>query len=105
VVSDKSRENVPEWPSQSLDLNPIEPLWRNLKIAVQQCSPSNLTALERICSEECEKLPIFRCAKLVASHPRTLEVVISAKGDLTKYRVKGLNTYVNVILHFFICMN
>ena len=40
--------NVLEWPSQSPDLNPIEHLWRDLNIAVQQHSPSNLTELERI---------------------------------------------------------
>uniref|UniRef100_A0A8C7M5U6 Caspase-6 n=2 Tax=Oncorhynchus kisutch TaxID=8019 RepID=A0A8C7M5U6_ONCKI len=39
---------VLEWPSQSPDLNPIEHLWRDLKIAVQRCSPSNLTELGRI---------------------------------------------------------
>ena len=39
--------NVLEWPRQSPDLNPIEHLWRDLKIAVQQRSPSNLTELER----------------------------------------------------------
>uniref|UniRef100_A0AAZ3QXN4 Tc1-like transposase DDE domain-containing protein n=1 Tax=Oncorhynchus tshawytscha TaxID=74940 RepID=A0AAZ3QXN4_ONCTS len=46
-LQDKSL-NVLEWPSQRPDLNPIEHLWRDLKIAVQQCSSSNLTELERI---------------------------------------------------------
>ena len=48
--------NVLEWPSQSPDFNPIKHLWRDLKIAVQQHSSSNLTELERICREEWEKL-------------------------------------------------
>ena len=62
--------NVLEWPSQSPDLNPIEHLWRDLKIAVQRRSPSNLTELERICREEWEKLPKYRCAKLLVSRRR-----------------------------------
>jgi hypothetical protein len=41
--------NVLEWPSQSPDLNPIEHLCRDLKIAVQWHFPFNLTELERIC--------------------------------------------------------
>ena len=40
--------NVLEWPSQSPDLNLIKHLWRDLKIAVERHSPSNLTELERI---------------------------------------------------------
>jgi hypothetical protein len=48
--------NVLEWSSESPDMNPIKHLWRDLKIAVQRCSPSNLTELERICREEREKL-------------------------------------------------
>ena len=71
--------NVLEWPSQSPDLNPIEHLWRDLKKAVQQHSPSNLTKLERICSEEWEKLPKYRCAKLVVSYPRRIDAVILPK--------------------------
>ena len=55
--------NVLEWPSQSPDLNPIEDLWRDLKMAVHRRSPSNLMELERICKEEWEKLPKDRCAK------------------------------------------
>jgi hypothetical protein len=70
--------NVLEWPSQSLGLNPIEYLWRDLKIAVQQRSPSNLTELERICKEEWEKLFKYRCAKIVAPYPGRLEAVIVA---------------------------
>ncbi|KAI3353188.1 hypothetical protein L3Q82_019735, partial [Scortum barcoo] len=43
--------------SQSPDLNPIEHLWRDLKMAVHQRSPSNLTELERICNEEWQRIP------------------------------------------------
>ena len=102
-LRDKSL-NILELPSQSPDLNPIEHLWRDLKIAVQQRSPSNLTTLERTCREEWEKLPKYMCAQLVVSYPRRLKALIAAKGASTKYRVKGLNNYVNVIfkLYFFI---
>ena len=83
--------NVLEWPNQSPDLNPIEHLWRDLKIAVQQRSPSNLTGLEKIC-RKWEKLPTYRCAKLVAAYPTRRDAVIAPKGASTKYSVKGLNT-------------
>ena len=83
-LRDKSL-NVLEWNSQSPDLNPIEHLWRNLKIAVQQRSPSNLTELGRICREEWEKLPKYGCAMLIASHPRRLDAVIAAKDASTQY--------------------
>jgi hypothetical protein len=53
-----------------------------------------------MCREEWEKLPKYRSAKLVASYPRVLEAVIAAKGASTKYRVKCVNTDVNVM--FFI---
>ncbi|KAG2466897.1 TCB1 transposase, partial [Polypterus senegalus] len=77
--------NVLEWPSQSPDLNPIEHLWRDLKMAVHQRFPSNLMELERCCKEEWAKLAKDRCAKLVASYSKRLEAGIAAKDASTKY--------------------
>ena len=88
------------WTSLWMSLNLIEHLWRDLKITVQRHSLFNLREFDRICREEWEKLPKYRCAKLVASYPRWLKAVIAAKGASTKYWVKGLNTYVNDIFQF-----
>ena len=41
--------------------------------------------------EEWEKLPKFRCAKLIQTYPRRLEAVISVKGASTKYWLVGVN--------------
>ena len=48
----------------------IKNFLRGLKISVQLHPPSNLIELERICREELEKLPKYRCAKLVVSYQR-----------------------------------
>ncbi|KAG2465867.1 TCB1 transposase, partial [Polypterus senegalus] len=77
--------NVLEWPSQSPDLNPIEHLWRDLKMAVHRRFPYNLMELERCCKEEWAKLAKDRCAKPVASYSKRLQAVIAAKGASTKY--------------------
>ncbi len=76
---------VLEWPSQSPDLNPIEHLWRDLKMSVHQRLPSNLTELERICKEKWQRIPKSRCEKLVASFPKRLMAVLNQKGASTKY--------------------
>ncbi len=67
-------------------------LWRDLKMAVHQRLPSNLTELERICKEEWQRIPKSRCEKLVASFPKRLMAVLNQKGASTKYWAKGLNT-------------
>ncbi|KAK3530300.1 hypothetical protein QTP86_023925, partial [Hemibagrus guttatus] len=64
----KKHFKVLEWPSQSPDLNPIENLWRELKIRVAQRQPQNITALEEICMEEWAKLPATVCKNLVDTY-------------------------------------
>ena len=84
-----------EWPSQNPELNPIKNLWKYLKIAVHPHFLSNLIELEKICKEEYEKIPKYRCAKLIQTYPRQLKAVITSKGVSTKYWLKGVNTYLN----------
>ncbi|KAK3556582.1 hypothetical protein QTP70_010776 [Hemibagrus guttatus] len=80
----KKHFKVLEWPSQSPDLNPIENLWRELKIRVAQRQPQNITALEEICMEEWAKLPATVCTNLVATYRKRLTSVIANKGYITK---------------------
>ena len=42
-----------------------------------------------LATEEWEKLPKYRCAKLVASYPRRIDAVIAAKGCFNKVLSKG----------------
>ena len=53
----KKHIQVPEWPRQSPDLNPIGSLRREPKLRVAERQPRNLKDLERICKEEWAKIP------------------------------------------------
>ncbi len=81
----KKHFKVLEWPSQSPDLNPIENLWRELKVRVAQQQPQNITALEEICMEEWAKIPATVCENLVKTYRKRLTSVIANKGYITKY--------------------
>ena len=37
------------WPSQSLNLNPIENLWNTLMVKVYKRNPQNIKQLEELC--------------------------------------------------------
>ncbi len=82
----KTHIKVLEWPSQASDLNPIENLWRELKVRhLAKRQPRNLNDLERICKEEWVKIPSEMCVNLVANYKKRLTSVIANKGFAAKY--------------------
>ena len=94
--------NVLDWPRQSRDMNPIQNLWGDLKIAVHRWSPFNPSHVERICRLEWQKIPKSWLQILLCHTTEDLRSVTAVKGISTKYWAKGLNTYADVIFQFFI---
>jgi len=78
---------VLSWPSQSLDLNPIEHLWWHLKrkVADYEVSPNGILELWDRVEEEWNKIEPEVCQNLIRSMPRRIEAVLKAKGGYTKY--------------------
>lgn len=83
----RKRIKVLGWPSQSPDLglNPIENLWKELKIRIHQWAPRNLQDLKTVCVEEWAKITPDHCDRLVSSYRKRLEAVIANKGFSTEY--------------------
>jgi transposase len=74
-------------PAQSPDLNPIEHVWHQLKVAVNKCSirPKSLDELWGVLQEEWAKITVDYINTLIDSMPNRVRAVIEAKGGSTKY--------------------
>uniref|UniRef100_A0A3B4B482 Tc1-like transposase DDE domain-containing protein n=1 Tax=Periophthalmus magnuspinnatus TaxID=409849 RepID=A0A3B4B482_9GOBI len=68
---------------QSPDLNPIKNLWGDVKNAVYEAKPRNVSELWNIVKESGSGITAERCHKLVDSH--RCEAVIKNCGHTTKY--------------------
>ncbi|MBM6386306.1 MAG: transposase [Paenibacillus sp.] len=79
---------VMEWPPQSPDLNPIENMWRLLKIRLNEYEtpPKGMQELfERVTEVWYNVITKEECQKVIESMPNRIEQCINAKGYWTKY--------------------
>ena len=95
----KKHIKVLEWPSQSPNLNPIENLWRELKLQVAKGQPRNLNDLERICKEEWTKIPPKICGNLLKNYNKHLTSVP------TKVSPSSIKSYCSVDQILISCEN
>ena len=76
-----------DWPAQSPDLNPIENLWRIIKLRVsgRRHRIHSVDEMKRAIQEEWEKLTEEDFRKCIESMPKRCRLVIKARGGSIKY--------------------
>jgi transposase len=73
------------WLAYSLDLNPIENVWRLLKYRISRRFPTTDAQVEQYLIEEWDKLQLEDFKKYIESMPARCQAVIDAKGGHTKW--------------------
>src|SRR5438128_5264383 len=78
-IMEKKIKILPDWPSQSPDLNPIEHLWNKLekRLKNRKKHPKKATELEIALREKWSLVPHKTYSNLIESMPRRLEACIS----------------------------
>jgi transposase len=75
------------WPAQSPDLNPIEHVWRHLKLklARYETKAKGIHELWERCDKEWNSFSTEECRKYIESMPARVKAVMATKGGHTKY--------------------
>jgi transposase len=73
------------WPSMSPDQNPIENVWRLVKIKISKKKIKTIKGLKGEIVKEWNRLPDQLAENLVSSMRRRIEALIEAGGDYTMY--------------------
>jgi hypothetical protein len=69
-----------EWPAQSLDRNPIDPLWEQLDLMVRKKGPSNQSNLWEVLQEAWGEISSDYLNKLTTRMPKVCKAVIATNG-------------------------
>jgi transposase len=82
---DKNGVSVLSIPAYSPDFNPIENLWRLLKLNVEKRNPQTIEELKAFLLEEWQKIPMGTLQSLEKSMRNRCEAVIHSKGERISY--------------------
>jgi len=81
----RNKDRRMPFPSQSSDLNPIEHVWKRLKIKVNERDLRIIKELKKFIKKEFFQLHRRFTSNLVYSMPARLRAIIKARGGYTKY--------------------
>ena len=73
------------WPSQSLDLNPMENVWAVLKANISNYKPTSTKHLIKIIKKEWKKLDGVFAENLVLSMKNRISLIVNNEGDHILY--------------------
>ena len=70
-----------DWPPESPDLNPIEALWHDMKLAVEKRGPRTATELELFCRDFWQqKVTVQYCRRYITHMQKTMRKVLEVGG-------------------------